>query len=267
MKQPIVSVLLLVLLVGSVAFGVWQYSENTRLKNENERLRSELDSTSEQLRNLEQTLQEKEKQMLQEKQTLQNQLTQQETRIRQLEQQVQNLTSQIQKLREQLRLRDYTTIGLTFLWPKVIQVKTDDLSQAVQDMNRIWDPLHIYFFIYHAGEADLPKNQACSGVPSWATQAWTMYPGNDIPIAIFSGFTLLGTKGIGCAWPDAHVIAVVESYVYAETVLTHEVAHIFGVSDEAMGPLAHQPIDVIPSSWYGRLETAAEWFQMSLPSS
>lgn len=275
----IVSIVLILLLVGSFGFNAWQYMGSQRFTEENASLKQQLASQAEELQTVETEKQQLGQQLNQTQsqvKELQGKIADLENKTAALQQQVQNMTSQVEKLREQLKLRDYTTIGLTFLWTADVSSRfanITDLSNVVQFMNHEWDPLHIYFFIYHAAEADwLPLQQGCGGTASWATRAKSMYSGNDIPIAIFPGPTLSGGSagGLmppagGCAWVDAHVIAVAEYYADIAT-LTHELCHIFGFSDEDMGPLGYHPIYLIPSSWYGPLEAGAKWFQMPLPN-
>jgi hypothetical protein len=205
-----------------------------------------------------------------------------------LTQQVANETAQIQKLQQHMKLKNYITIGLSFMWnpsltpeyvghPSFLDVRY--LHGVIDSLNVIWAPLHIYFFV-NAGEPVpfIPETTYCySSVPwSWAGPAQGHYLGNDIPVAIVTelgtapsgsaiGHVRIGgcscVAGTGCSSPGA-----IGLYVYSDaSVLSWELLHVVGgITDEEIVANPNSNL-VIPTAWYARIQNIARQFEMPLP--
>jgi hypothetical protein len=256
-----IPILLLLLLVSSVGFAVYQYSENQRLAVENATLKQQLDSTAERLRQAED-----------ENKRVSDELNQTQTQVAELNAKIDKLEQNITQLRKELKLRDYTTLGLTFLWTPKLGVDAHYLRTVVDIMNKIplWEEVGIYFFLYHAEPADfVPYTDFClqGALPTWGKTAWNLYPERDIPVGIVWS---VGTKYAGCAnIPDSHNNAlrfIVLGYQAmfwqrggASDLLAHEILHIFGLSEE------QDHVYLIDTKLYPKICSSAEWFQMPLP--
>lgn len=278
--KRLIAVVLVVLLVGSLVFGVWQYAQNQHLAAENAQLRHQLDAQATELRQAEDALNE-----------TRNQLAEQQARVTQLEQQVSNYTTQIRQLQLQLARRGYTPIALTFVWnPDLVEppFNTTELpsliNQVVQEMNNdsdTWQPAKIYFWIRYEGpEQFMPTTGDCDitnpSFPHWGDQAWNLYSGSDIPVGVFSDLKVAaGTTEAVEACEGTHggqyVISLRWLWLQVDRslLLTHEMMHVLGFSDEeidALNPSWNGFILKFPVAWIGRIKDAAQQIQMAPPS-
>jgi hypothetical protein len=258
MKHPI-AVVFVVLLVGSLVFGVWQYTQNQHLADENVQLRQQLDAEASELRQAED-----------EKRQLQNALNETDskvaelqTQVSELEQRIENQTREIEKLREQLKIKNYITIGLTFLWNPSIVVDPNGLAHEIRELNSGWDGAHVYYFLYHASaQSFIPSIAHLCDLDQWMARAKALYPGPDIPITIIGN--TYSDKWAGCAFLKQSGVALKWLDMSDVSVLTHELLHNFGFDDEL---LQHEPVYYIPSTFYTRIQSAARQYRMPLPPS
>jgi hypothetical protein len=246
-----------ILLVGSSALAAWQHSENQRLVKENESLKTQLDTQAAQLQTLEQ---EKQQQQTQLDQT-QKQLKELETKNAKLEAEIQNQTKEIEKLREQLNLKNYITIGLTFLWSPSVEVDQNMIAYGIRVLNSEWNQARVYYFLYHANAASfIPEYADLCSLDQWINRAKALYPGPDIPITIIAN---TNSHWAGCASKGQSGVALIHGAEYDTTLLTHELLHNFGFGEEV---LQHQAVTPIPSTYYARIQNAARQYQMPIPS-
>lgn len=257
------------ILVGAIVGSYGYYSTITQIKNQNEYLRAQLDQTAEKLRDA-QEQQDK----------LQKELNQTRTQIAELQVKIQQLEQNITDLRQQLEdkaLRNGAiTVGLTVLWNPTISDTVDvtQLHQIVDYMNKVqWAKFHIYFWLYHAEPRDfMSKTDSCSssyvvGSITWAEKAWFLFPGRDIPIGIFADVD--HNKIWGCEFKtnSGSAISVYfrALYKYGSQVLSHELLHVYGFSDEEIDRQMGHYVDLIPLAWLPRIQAHAKGFQIPLP--
>lgn len=255
MKRLVV-VVLVILLVGSLMFGAWQYAQNQSLTRDEDLLKRKLDQQAQQLQTL-----EDEKQSLQVKNA-------------QFEERIQNQTKEIEKLREELKVENYITIGLTFLWNPVLTINRTSIETAIDDLNDEWDPVRVYYFLDHANaESFVPASADLCNLEQWIDRARALYPEPDIPVAIIAnttsnwgGCALVGESGIALRYSVESsafgpVYGVTEVW-YDPAVLTHELLHNFSFDENL---LQHKPVTSIPPTWYERIQAAARAFEMPIP--
>jgi hypothetical protein len=283
MNWKTVSLVLLVLLVVSSFAAIYEYSENLPSQAQNADLKQQLNDTSQKL-----IESESEVQSLQQQLSETNiQVAQLETNVTRLQQQVANQTAQIEKFEEELKLKNYTVIGLSFMWNPVLSGETDPayLRSVVKWMNdNTWDPLHIYFFVAHAGpESFIPITTFClSSTPwDWRNAAIDLHPGNDIPIAVVRAIApyslpiVIGgcacTAGTNC--PSPGVIAFVSDHDAPQylsddaSTLTGELLHVVGgIPDSELLPDFPHSAIVIPLVWYPRIQVIAKQYETSIPA-
>jgi hypothetical protein len=128
---------------------------------------------------------------------------------------------------------------------------------------------------------------------NWAPKAWNLYSETDIPVGVFPdvGYEfvsleeLLAQKSItrpilGCEWETGPKLDLTKGWVVvalgwesfdpkdytrsAAVVLSHELLHIFGFSDEELGQspcLVNVCDSPIPAMWIPRIQTAAKAFE------
>ena len=257
--KHLVAVVLVVLLVGSLVFGVWQFTQNQRFAAENMQLKHQLDTQATELRQT-----EGEKQALQTQlNETQQKVTELQVRTSQLEQEVKNQTAEIERLREQLKIKNYITIGLTFLWNPSVVVDQRALSYEMRELNSEWDGVHVYYFLYHASaQSFIPAIAHLCDLDQWMDRAKALYSGPDIPITIISN--TYSDDWAGCAFVKDSGVAVKWLYISDVSVLTHELLHNFGFDDEL---LQHLPVDYIPTTYYARIQSAARQYRMPVPPS
>jgi cell division protein FtsB len=268
MKLIIPSVLV-ILLVGLSVFTVYEYVLNQQLAAENTRLKDQLTSQAAQLQTLDA-----------EKLQLQRQLNETDVRVAELENKTATLEQEIQKLRDQLRRESYITIGLTFLWNGNVSVQRDTISSIVERMNDvIWDKFQVYFFVYHAEPMSyIPQNYSCSnyyitgsrlGI-AWGDAAWKAYPGPAIPIGIFADVDHNAFWGCEMNSTEEYAVAIYAGALAdtreASQLLSHELLHVFGFSDDEIDKQMGNYVDVIPSAWLPQIQAQAKRFQMKPPS-
>lgn len=275
MNSRLTSILLILLLLGTTAFGVWQYSETQRVRQET---KQQLDALSDKLT----AAQTNQTRLEQELADAQNENRQLKERVRWLEA---NITALQEQLEDAALRAGAITVGLTFLWNPALPLEVMRLSQVVKYINRdFWAPLSIYFFVYHARlEVWIPLTYKCSGSWTWSERATHLYPERDIPVGIFQQ-SLDNSAGCASVIPESKVIAIdalstglllpaeiwdrnpskVLGGPIVGLILVHEQLHVFGFSDketEALGVW-----QAIPPVWYARIQVAAKWFQISVPS-
>lgn len=272
--KRLVAVVLVVLLVGSFVFGVWQYTQNQRLAAENVQLKHQLDAQAAQLREAEDQKHQLEAQLNQ----TQSQVAELQVTINQLEQNITDLQRQLED--KALRQNAVVTVGLNFVWAPSLSSITYDakqLSAIVHWMNDVeWKGVRIYFFIDHAGPASfMPTTDTCSSGfgRSWGPHASVMYPQNDIVVGILRGFS----DGYdGCAVLNGRYLAITLSNSAAEAAgtLTHEILHLFGYTDEQLGPYSSEWSGIplawtrgVPVAWALQVQAHARAFAVSIPSS
>ena len=106
----------------------------------------------------------------------------------------------------------------------------------------------------------MPTTVDCSsgyGIRGWANQAWTAYSERDIPIGVFSD---VGPEIAGCAVGTSAGYAIaIGADELNPVVLTHELLHVFGFSDEELAKVRYGML--IPPEWSARVRTRAKWFQ------
>ena len=265
------------MLLGTVGFGAWQYTENQRLIRENDSLRQQLDATASQLQ-----------QAQQEHDRLRSELNQTRTRAAQLEGKITELEANITALREELEDKALRTgaitIGLTFLWNPELPLEVMRLLQVVKYINHdFWAPLSIYFFMYHARpEVWIPLTYKCDADWgwTWSNHATRLYPERDIPVGLFQQ----GLDSVGCVWNhrvmaiDAARTGLLRSAEVWGTnpfnalggpiiglILVHELLHaVGGITDEEIDRKPGSDV-TIPLEWFSRIQAAAKWFQMTPP--
>jgi len=275
MNLRILSVALIVLLVGAIGFGIWQYDEKQRLQTEHDELRSQLDETAAKLREAE----DEKRQLEARLNETETKLATLQTQVQQLENKTATLEQEIQKLREQLRRRDYITIGLTFLWNARYNINLTRITETVEYMNRAWDPIHLYYFVYHAQpESFIPLAEECkTGYGIWIDRARGLYDARDVPVALV-GFlddsagcffrNGIGVNGIGV---NVHSYIVGRPRLFMSVpndarILLHECLHLLGILDKEIKARLGSDV-IIPLEWMSRLEAAAKRFQMTPPPS
>jgi hypothetical protein len=241
--------------------------ENQRLQAENAGLKQGLTDTSEKLQESESRSQILQRQLngtQRELNETRSKVAELQNQVTQLQEQGQNMSSQIEKLREQLKLRDYITIGLTFLWSTEMDWAEpyfhNVLLSYMNPLNHEWDPLHIFFFIRAAQPESFVPSSGDICALRWVDQATRLYPGPDIPIAIYE--TGSSSEWAGCE-KDGGIAIVFTSNPLEYTVLAHELLHVFGFTDVV---LQHEPIYSIPSLWYAQILSAAQQYEMPLPA-
>jgi hypothetical protein len=210
--------------------------------------------------------------------------------VTRLQQQITNETAQIEKLQQELKLKNYTTVGLSFLWNPALtaDINVTYLRQVVDLMDqKIWDPLHIYFFIYAAQPKQfVPRTENCAHFESdWRNDALSLYP-SEVPVGVFedlgvipsgyeAGGVALGGQpyaacscvtGTNCA--DSGVISLIlYEYVGGDAVnLSHELLHVIGrITDDQIYSI---PIsdEVIPRIWYAQLQAGAKQYETPIPA-
>lgn len=263
-RSILVDLILVVLLVCASSLAAVEYVQNNRLLSHTQQLEEELASQSERLQAAEN-----------QKRDLQDQANQSRAELDALQTKIADLEGQIQKLQDQLKLQNYITIGLTFLWSPQANVGTTDLPTVVQQMNEgTWEKMSIYFFIYHAEPRDfMPAIFDCAAADiAWVDQAMAAYPERDIPIGIFVS---VGSEAAACAVnisPRYAIAIPVQELRGALTemlplLLSHELLHVFGFTDKELIVTVMLPSGlVIPPEWASRIQTKAKWFQMPPPS-
>jgi hypothetical protein len=194
------------------------------------------------------------------------------------------LQAQVTQLREKLRISNYATIGLTFLWSSNLTIDRTAISEVVKSMNEeIWDQFHIYFFIYHASSESfvpetVPWDQeywvACFS-SGWCGKAWNLYPERDIPIGIFSSVGPYNVAGWEVDTNQEHFIVTRMEYLHDSSfegrIISHELLHVFGFSDQDLAGGTHflyDSADIPPDwsqRWSERIQSSAKWFQMPMP--
>jgi len=258
-RALLIAAVSLVLLAGGSLVTLFDYSQDTGLSRENQSSKIELSRQTRYLQALED-----------ERHALQAQLdlkgTGYNSKIVELESKIMDLEEQIEKLQDQLKRQNYIAVGLTFSWKRELNVDASSVANVVDGMDdAVWDRFHVYFFVFHAQSRDfMPTTVDCSGghsIRAWANEAWTAYPERDIPIGVFSD---VGRGIAGC------VIGAFAGYAIAigadelnPAVLTHELLHVFGFSDEELAKVRYGML--IPPEWSARIQTRAKWFQMRLP--
>jgi len=278
----------LILLIVSASLGLstlYEYMVAQQKDIEIQQLKVQLDDSSKKLAKAENQQEVLSGQLNQTR----NQVNQQQIEIGKLQAQVGNLTqqvanetAQVQKLEQQMKLKNYITIGLSFMWNPSLNIHVVYLHQVVDSLNQIWDPLHIYFFVYHAeAESFIPTATYCLSSQSWqwGNAALERYPGEDIPVAIFADITstvpsLWGTTAFqGCSCvagtdcPNLGVIAyVILNYPTDDAAtLTEELFHVLGgITDQDFynNSITGQ---FVPAMWYTRLQLGAKWFETPIP--
>lgn len=285
MNYRLVSVPLIVLLLGSLGFGVYEWNQNQRLTQENQQLKQQLDTTAEQL----QAAQNEQTRLNNELSQSNTKITELDAKITTLEQNITALEANITQLRKELKLRDYTTIALTFLWsPRIkeppqwtnrtsLPALVEDAVQSMNNNRDTWDAAHIYFWIRYAGpEKFIPDTGDCGFTvdtfKQWGHHAWILYTGSDIPIGIFSGLKKAIRPPAGCAaaYNGEYAISVKwDSFEKMHSLLlTHEICHVLGFSEAEINivdPTGYGDILQFPSEWIDRIKAAARQFQMPLP--
>lgn len=255
--------LLLLICSGSAVFAAYEWNQNEQLTKDKADLKQQLDATT---AKLQQAADEKQQLQAELNQT-QNETNELQDKVSTLEQQVQNQTREIEKLREQLKIQGYTTIGLTFLWNPTTEGITDELlAGQVHYLNIIWDPVGVYFFLYHAApQPFVPVSGDICQLDKWVSRAKALYSGSDIPIAIQIA-SKPGDPAIGCGYLGAIGVGILRDYLNANT-LTHELLHNFGAVESVI-PHEDRPWSpfVIPSALYPQLITVARQFQMPIPN-
>lgn len=265
-----IPLLLILLLVVSIGFGVYQYSETQRLKQENANLKQQLDTAATQL------------QVARTEETrLGTKLNQTQAQVTELQMKISTLEQNITQLRNELKLRDYTTIGLTFLWNPTLNVNVTHIYTLIKYIDEEqWDPVHIYFFVYHAEPKEwMPTSYTClgSGPSPWTQTAADSFRGTDIPVGLFQRNT---GASAGCAYWEENVIALdtssLASFLVSSRdvawasldapaiVLTHELLHVIGRLTDQQIEQNYYPAAIAPE-WYSRLQTNARKFQMPIP--
>jgi len=126
--------------------------------------------------------------------------------------------------------------------------------------DHVWDSFRVYFFVLHAESRDfMPTAVDCSSGNGggWAEEAWIAYPERDIPIGVFSD---VGRGIAGCAVGTfaGYAIAIGADELNS-VVLTHELLHVFGFSDEELVAVRYGM--VIPPEWSAHMQREAKWFQ------
>ncbi len=276
MNRP-ASILLIVLLLGSVAFGVYQYTENMRLTHENMQTKSALDKISSQLRITQQELNETQHERIQ----LQIELNQTRQENAELQKKTRELEANITALEQSLQdkaLRDGAiTVPLSFFWNRdlALAISVTWISAVINRMNEvIWADFKVYFFIYHAEpQTFMPKTSDCHQQASWALRASEVYQARDIPIGVFMD---VGSGYAGCAmWGQLSYISISVEYfnpievIYGSQLLSHELLHAMcQVSDSRINSeMGLGAKDYIPWSWREMIQTHATWFSLPIPSS
>lgn len=255
------ALLLLALLLSASSVSILGYSRTAYLAPESERVKNELSMKTQDLQTLEE-----------EKRTLQVQLdlkgTGYNSEIVKLDLRIVGLQSEIEKLQYQLKCQESTTVGLTFFWKKELNVDPSTLTRVVERMDEvIWGAFCIRFFVYHAEARDfMPSTVDCSGGHSapdvaWTSEAWAAYPERDIPVGIFHD---VGQGIAGCAivTGTGHAISIA-SESYTAAVLSHELLHVFGFSENELTMVRYGM--VIPAGWSAHIQGRAKWFQMRPP--
>jgi ElaB/YqjD/DUF883 family membrane-anchored ribosome-binding protein len=259
-----VTVIIFILCASSLGFAVYEYTFNEQIVKENSSLKQQLNDTALERARLEGELNE-----------TRARLNETQTQIQQLQQQVANQTAQIEKLRNQLKMKTYTTIGLSFMWNPSVAVDVPSLYAIVQRMDDvIWDPLRIYFFVYAAQKEDfMPRVVPCGyggGVVDFDQSL--LYPPPHIAVDVVESITE-GNAGAasGCTFASSNrylvAITVGHGVVYESQVLTAEMLHVFGFSDQQEQQANEWYSDIIPISWIPQIQEHAKWFQIPVPLS
>jgi len=254
LRTNTLAVLLLVLLVGSIGFSVYEYQENTRLASENQQLKAD-------------------------NQTLHDQVTKQADQLAEAQAEIQALKANITALRRQLQIKDSITVGLTFLWNPSLGTPSVAYLQTIVDyMNdNIWANFHVYFFIRDAEPRDfVPASEICiSGLTlaTWGRQALALFDGNDIPVLLVSYIAGEDVNEViaGCALTSGYpliflslsalegISLIVEEWA---VILSHEILHLFGFSDKELYLPCGIRACVIPAEWTNRIQEGARRFRM-----
>jgi uncharacterized small protein (DUF1192 family) len=273
MNRPIVPLVLVILLIGSVVFGVYEWNQTQQLAKDKADLKQQLDVTAERLRQTE----DETRRLRDEVSQTQNKITELNARIAALEQ---NITQLRRQLEEKALRQGAITVPLTVLWNPSIddRVNVTQLHQIVDYMNTVqWAKFKVYFFIYHAEpQAFIPTKEQClTDGFGWGRRALNLYLGRDIIIAITPVITGSPNEVIlGCAIHNAGILAVAQydfvvqrdrGAVYsAPHTWTHEIEHaMVGITDDEIE--ANGADLIIPLNWMTRIQAAAKQFQMPLP--
>jgi hypothetical protein len=271
----------LVLLILSGAFGfstLYEYTLNQQKDAEILRLKTQLDDSS---RKLAET-QDNVTLLSNELNQTRSQVTQLRGQIADLQKQVAGLEGNVSKLQQQLKLKNYITIGLSFMWnPRLeagigLTYLEGYIDTIVNRMNlKIWDPLHIYFFVFHAESHDfVPPSVSCGygyGYETWMNEPWDLYSGPNIPIGVVESIAYESSGAWGCTYaakyPNRYFIAIYWGMGYASgsEALSNELLHVFGFSDAQIEQEKGFYTDTIPISWFPQIERAAKQFEMPLP--
>jgi hypothetical protein len=244
-------------------------------------------------------------------------LNQTQADVSKLKTDIAKLEEEITKLRQQLRITGAITVGLTFLWPVLLDPPFN-LTEVVDHMNNVqWADTGVYFFIRHAGsEYFMPESEYCEDIASkacppdmplclsgmtpkfkdWAPKAWNLYSERDIPVGIFLnvGFEYVSLEDLfaqqkqrpilGCEWETEPKLDLTKGWVVvalgwgrldpkdytrsAAVVLSHELLHIFGFSEEELRQspcLVNLCDSSIPAIWIPRIQAAAKAFETRPP--
>jgi hypothetical protein len=259
LPRPVLGALLfLTLLAGISLVVILEFSTTSHLAAENERVKNELSRETQDLQTLED-----------EKRALQGQLdfngTGYNFEIVKLDLRITGLQSEIEKLQYQLKCQKCITVGLTFFWKRQLNVDASTLTKVVESMDDvIWSAFCVHFFIYRAEPRDsMPITVDCSrgntiSEMAWANEASAARPERDIRIGIFQD---VGSGIAGCTMAAGTRYAVsIAVNAYTPAVLSHELLHVFGFSDEELTMVRYGI--VIPPEWSARIQERAKWFQM-----
>lgn len=240
----VIPLLLVILLIGTTAFSIYEYNQNVTLQRENTQFKAQ-------------------------NQRLQSDLAASETTIAQLEQ---NVT--------ELKRHTYIAIALLFLWSPNLKVNVEHIQETVASMNQQWDSLGIFFVIVAAQpESFMPLDDNCRGgiqYNSWGLKAQSLYPEKDIPIGIFRSVGYAGAcasmsyimvDGITSVFLDDNAFTK-NFFIWpwnvtrAGRVLGHELDHIFGFSDAEIKAHPEMQSGSVPLEWQERLRENAKLFDL-----
>jgi len=109
-----------------------------------------------------------------------------------------------------------------------------------------------------SGGYTISADRTLGSESAWANQAWIAYPERDISIGIFSDVGL----GIApCTMDtDTRYAIAIRTDAYNAAVLSHELLHVLGFSENEPAMTGHGM--AVPSGWSARIQAKAKWFQI-----